>query len=217
MVWGRKIRLKDLDVFKITEEPEGDMLEYYPPTSRPVSGIEYLSESIESLKEETIKLGKMLVRARMAEDSEHKAIRSAISALPISNGNLGEEIINDLLSIADGLDAGIRANRAVSDPDIHQDVSGMESWLAGIEIVHQRVIELLEKLGVQPIHSLGKPFDPSQHVAIGVEHVQDVGDNIILEEHRRGYIRNGKVIRYAEVVVNKQLSASVVDMEESSE
>jgi len=32
----------------------------------------------------------------------------------------------------------------------------------------------------------------------------EIRDNIILVEQRRGYVRNGKIIRHAEVIVNRQ-------------
>jgi hypothetical protein len=117
-------------------------------------------------------------------------------------------VIGHLFSIADGLEAGIRAGETMSNPE-------MGSWLDGIRIVHRRVIELLEKFDVHPFYSVGKPFDPSLHTAVAVEHAQEINDNIILEEQRRGYIRAGKVIRYAEVVVNKRLREPAMQMEEN--
>ena len=192
--------LKYLDVFRITEEPE-------EVASSGYSG--NVLERFELLKAEILKLGKSQLQARMFAKSEYQALREAIETLS-ANGNdpVIDMVIEGLLSIADGLDAGIKAGREIPNSEVG-------SWLNGMNIVHQRVIELLEKFDVRPFRSAGQPFDPAQHTAVAVEHIQDVNDNIILDEQRRGYIRGDKVIRYAEVVVNKQPQEHAIQVEEN--
>ncbi|MFQ6054024.1 MAG: nucleotide exchange factor GrpE [Candidatus Bathyarchaeia archaeon] len=41
-------------------------------------------------------------------------------------------------------------------------------------------------------------------MAVGVERISEVPENIITEEQRKGYKRGNQVIRYAEVVVAKR-------------
>lgn len=52
-------------------------------------------------------------------------------------------------------------------------------------------------------------------MAVAVEHTQEVSDNIVLEEQRRGYVRGDKVIRFAEVIVNKQTLEHAIQVEEN--
>ena len=191
--------LRHLDVFKITEEPE-----------EAANGGHYddMLERLELLKAEILKIGKSQIQARMFAKSEYQALREAIEILPADNDHAADMVIEDLLSIADGLDAGIRAGGAISSPEAG-------SWLNGMRIVHQRVMELLEKLDVQPLYSVGESFDPAKHTAVAVGHIQDVSDDIILEEQRRGYIRGDKMIRYAEVVVNKRSLEHALQVEEN--
>jgi molecular chaperone GrpE len=203
-MWKRK--LKDADIFKITEEPEVDTNEQDSDNGylSSATNISIIPEKFDELKEEIIKLGRVLVRIRSSSESEYKLLRESIANLSVSNDDIVEEIVGDLLPIVDGLDAGIRAGKEISD-------YGIDSWIDGIEIVQQRIIELLEKLNIQPIDCLGDQFDPSFHIAVGVANNQDFGDNTILDEHRRGYMRAGKVLRYAEVVVNKFANQSLVN------
>jgi len=213
------------DVFKITEEPEEAMLDTSRSISPPhagateespssiqhqVSSIENMIEKLELLRAEILELGKAQLQTRMFAESEYRALREAIEELFANNDQAAEMVVEDLFSIADGLEAGIRTGGAISSPE-------MVPWLDGMRIIYQRVMELLERFDIYPLHSVGKSFDPSLHVAVAVEHVQDVDDNIILEEQRRGYMRGDKVIRYAEVVVNKQPRESAIRVEENDE
>jgi len=202
-MWKRK--LKDADIFKITEEPEIDTNEQDSDNGSlsSATNISIIPEKLDELKEEITKLGKVLVRIRSSSESEYKLLRESIANLSVNNDDMVEVIVGDLLPIVDGLDAGIRAGKEISD-------YGIDSWIDGIEIVQQRIMELLEKINIQPINCIGDQFDPIFHVAVGVANNQDFGDNTILDEHRRGYMSDGKVLRYAEVVVNKLTNQSVI-------
>ena len=192
-------KLKHTDVFKITEEPEEVV------TSS--SGDDML-EKLESIRAEILKLGKSQIQTRTFARSEYQALREAMAALPARDDEMIDMVVEGLLPIADGLDAGIRAGNAIQD-------SQAASWLDGMKIVYQRVMELLAELDVRPLHPVGEYFDPAQHTAVAVEHADDISDNIVMEEQRCGYIRGDKVIRYAEVVVNKRLSEHAIQVEEN--
>jgi len=203
-MWKRKI--KNADIFKITEEPEIDKNEQDSDNGylSSAANIGIVPEKLDELKEEIIKLGKVLVRTRSSYESEYKLLRESIANLSASNDDIVEEIAGDLLPIVDGLDAGIQAGKEICD-------DGINSWINGIEIVQQRIIELLEKLNIHPIDCIGNQFNPSFHMAVGMVNNQDFDDNTIIDEHRRGYLRDGKVLRYAEVVVNKFTNQSLVN------
>ena len=185
--------LKKLHVFRITEKPE--VLDEDTNNNNQ----NHIKEQIESLKSEILKLGKAQLQSRTYAKSEYQALKDAISAIHSNNDEMIEMVIKDLMAIADGLESGIQSGDMISN-------SEASSWIDGMMIVHQRVIELLEKLDVHPIQSLGTEFNPFFHKAIDMESNPDIDDNIILAEHRRGYIRDSKVIRYAEVIVNRQLN-----------
>ena len=191
--------LKNLDIFRITEEPEE------AANGENNNGV---PEKLELLKAEILRLGKSQIQTRTFAKSEYQALHEAIELFAANNDRLADMTIEGLLSIADGLDAGIRAWSAMSD-------SETASWLDGINIVYQRVMELLEKFDVRPLYPVGEFFDPALHKAVAVEEVQDVSDNIVLEEQRRGYIRGDKVIRYAEVIVNKRAQEHAAQVEEN--
>ena len=77
----------------------------------------------------------------------------------------------------------------------------LKSWLEGIKMMRKRVLNLLQDLEIEPIPSLGQPFDPKLHHALGVE---KGADNIILQEITRGYRTANKILRYADVIVGQK-------------
>lgn len=71
----------------------------------------------------------------------------------------------------------------------------------GLIKVFQQYQEILKSVGVTEIDALGKPFDPEKHNA--VNHIEDenYGENEVSQVFQTGFMRNGKVIRYAVVQV----------------
>ena len=65
----------------------------------------------------------------------------------------------------------------------------------------RRIETLLEHLGLEPIDSVGKPFDPESMEAIEV--IEGTGRPVgqVVEEVRRGYRQAGNVFRFAQVKV----------------
>ena len=71
----------------------------------------------------------------------------------------------------------------------------------GLEMTLRSFGEVMERLGVKEIESLGKTFDPELHNA--VFHVDDesYGEQEIVEVLQKGYTIGDKVLRYAMVKV----------------
>ncbi|MCU1327978.1 MAG: GrpE protein, partial [Bryobacterales bacterium] len=59
----------------------------------------------------------------------------------------------------------------------------------------------LKKLGLEPIESTGKQFDPHLHQAIERVETADAEDGAVLGEFQRGYNFKGKLLRPAMVRV----------------
>jgi len=71
----------------------------------------------------------------------------------------------------------------------------------GVELIYQRLYESLKKLGLEPIESEGKQFDPNLHQAVERVQTDKEDDQTILGEFQRGYNFKGKLLRPAMVKV----------------
>jgi molecular chaperone GrpE len=76
-----------------------------------------------------------------------------------------------------------------------------KEYARGMELIRTRLLETLKKLGLEPIESTGKSFDPYIHQAIDRVETEDVEDHTILEEYQRGYNFKGRLLRPAMVRV----------------
>ena len=75
-----------------------------------------------------------------------------------------------------------------------------EATKAGVELIRKKFAEVFAHYGVEEIEALGAEFDPSLHNAVmQTEDSENAGK--VVEVLRKGYKRNGKVIRYAMVKV----------------
>ena len=61
--------------------------------------------------------------------------------------------------------------------------------------------ETLKKLGLEPIETEGRPFDPNLHQAVERVETDEAEDQAVLGEFQKGYNFKGKLLRPAMVRV----------------
>jgi molecular chaperone GrpE len=101
------------------------------------------------------------------------------------------DLIERLLPVVDNFHRVIESAPAEVD----------DAWLKGIKLTLQQLDELLASQGVSPIESVGTPFDPSLHEAIGHEESDEHPEDTVVTEVRRGYRLHDRVVRPALVRV----------------
>lgn len=114
----------------------------------------------------------------------------------IKYGN--ENLIINLLPILDNLEMALKHAR--------DDLSS--GLVQGVEITLKEMKRTLEKFGLTVIEAEGKPFDPSVHDAMTQVEREDLNENIVVEEFRKGYMLKDKVLRPSLVAVSKKPSVN---------
>ncbi len=104
-----------------------------------------------------------------------------------------QDLILRLLDVLDDFD---RALESVP-PDLAQ-----QPWVDGIRHVERKLDDLLAAEGLEAVSSVGKPFDPYIHEAIG-HVVSTAPEGTVVDEVRKAYKLHDKVIRPALVTVAK--------------
>jgi molecular chaperone GrpE len=143
---------------------------------------------IDELKEQISKLGRLHVKTHALLEAR----------LDDSAPQEEEPLLAGFLRVLDGLDQTIAALEDETDDRLMQSKEGLA-------LVLQKGLDALSRRGIKPIAALGEPFDPKCHVAMDTVSMNDLPDRVVIEEERRGYRRGDKVVRPAEVVVNKIL------------
>lgn len=104
-----------------------------------------------------------------------------------------------LLEFLPTMDACERALKSFEDED---DKSGrLQKYRQGVELLYKQLADTLTRLGVVPVEAQGKPFDPHLHEALSNLATQEYEENTVVEDLRRGYLFNGRLLRPAQVVI----------------
>ena len=110
-----------------------------------------------------------------------------------------EAVLEDIFPMVEHLERAIKA--AEEGTVGRENRPEVAAIIKGLEMVYRELLGVLEKHGVERIPTLGLPFDPNLHEAAAVIPRPGVEENIIIEEIRPGFKRNGKLLRPASVVV----------------
>src|SRR3989338_5271169 len=78
-----------------------------------------------------------------------------------------------------------------------------EKFVKGMEMVHAQLISSLGSEGLKPINTVGKKFDPYLHEVM-LKQKSDKESGFILEELQKGYLLNGKVLRFSKVKISEK-------------
>jgi molecular chaperone GrpE len=76
-----------------------------------------------------------------------------------------------------------------------------QQFYEGIALVSEQINEILNKMGIKPIPTVGQEFDPHYHEAVATDESGEYPPNTICGEILRGYIAGDRVIRHSLVKV----------------
>jgi len=106
-----------------------------------------------------------------------------------------EDVISGLLPVLDDFE---RALEAMNSTD------GNDSVKEGIKLIYEKMFSYLQGRGLQHIETKNKSLDTDFHEAIGKMPVKEKSQKgKIVNVVQNGYTLNGKVIRYAKVIVGE--------------
>jgi molecular chaperone GrpE len=104
-----------------------------------------------------------------------------------------ERFAQELVSVADSLEAGINAGTASSG----------SALLEGSTATLKQLLRAFDKAGIKVIDPAGQPFDPDWHEAMVAQESADTPPNTVLSVIQKGYSLNGRLLRPARVIVAK--------------
>ena len=155
-----------------------------PPSSDAEAEIQKLIEERDSLQD------RLLRRQAEFENYKKRAERERSEYVQFASA----ELMRELLNVLDSFDLAIR--------NASSDGSAGEEMLRGLDLVYKQFLDTLGRFGLKAIEAKGQSFDPNFHQAISTVQSNDVAENTVVEEFRRGYTLNGKLLRAAMVSVS---------------
>jgi molecular chaperone GrpE len=149
------------------------------------------TETIESVKAESLRLKDQLLRTAADFDNFRKRTRRDLAD---AERRGREDQLRELLPVFDNLE------RATAHSSTASDVKALAD---GIGMVLKQFIDTLGRLGVERITAVGQPFDPEFHEAIQQLETAQFAPGIVAAEVLAGYRLGDKLVRPSMVVVAK--------------
>ncbi len=106
-----------------------------------------------------------------------------------------QEVILDVLPVIDDLE---RAIQSFEEHNLSKEAK------KGVELIYNKLMNILKQKGLEAIDAKGKEFDTDFHEAItNVPAPSDDLKGKVVDVIQNGYLLNGKIIRFAKVVVGQ--------------
>lgn len=105
-----------------------------------------------------------------------------------------ENILREILPVIDNLERAIEHSEQAENGD---------GLLEGVKMTLTQFTQVLSRFGVEPIDSMGQPFDPALHQAMGQMESTDQPVNTVVQQMQKGYQLNDRLLRPAFVMVAK--------------
>lgn len=148
-------------------------------------------QEIEALKKERDDLFDRLLRKQAEFENYRKRMdREKAEYVQFASADLVKELLNAL----DSFDLAIRNAAA-------EGKSGA-NMLRGFELIYKQIQDTLTRFGLKPLEVKGKKFDPNFHQAVSTKATNEAEENTVVEEMRKGYTLNGRLLRPAMVTVS---------------
>ncbi len=150
---------------------------------------EIASGEIEGLEKELSELKDKYVRLYADFENYKKRVMREKEEL-LKYGN--ESLMSELITVVDHLELAIQHSK-----------DSTEGIVEGVDITLKEMQNILKKYGISKIEALGEPFNPQLHHAMA--QIESEGhENMVVEEFRKGYFFNDRLLRPAYVGVSKK-------------
>jgi molecular chaperone GrpE len=190
----------------MAEQQEGKPIE-----EEKVEDVEALRAELESVKNE-------LRRAKESSESSLNKMKYLMADFDNYRKQMEKQLASKAESIKAELllkflnirDDYLRALSVARQSKSEQGVVVIE----GLEGILKNIDSLFASEGVREIEAVGTPFDPNVHDAIAYSARDDLAENTVTAEIRKGYMLNGRVLRPSLVEISKIVKNSVNDTKE---
>jgi molecular chaperone GrpE len=123
------------------------------------------------------------------ENYKKRAAKERVDLLQYASA----EMMREILPVVDDFERAVKVNATANE---------LKSVIEGVNIIYNKFVHFLKQKGIEEMKADGASFDPDLHEAItNVPAPSDDKKGKVLEVVEKGYHFNGKVLRYAKVVV----------------
>jgi len=199
-MWKQKTQLTEVDApeFEAQEAKLDPATELPAPTAEEELAAETVEQAeggslakpeqteLEQMKAERDRLLDRLARLQAEfENARKRADRERSEFREFATGSVAEQF----LPVLDNLELALKSTGSVAQ------------LRSGVGLIVKQMEEVLEKMQVKAVPTVGEAFDPRFHEALGTVERDDLPDQHVAEEIRRGYKVRERLLRPALVRV----------------
>lgn len=151
-----------------------------------------VQDQIEAAKKQAADASERMVRLQADWDNYRR--RTAAERLA-EKERAAEKLVCNLLPVLDDME------RALDHAATLEVDEQMQSFVSGVSAVHDKMVGVLAKEGVEAIDPAGQPFEPLAHQAVGRVEDSEAYDETVAQVYQKGYKMGEKIIRTAMVTV----------------
>ena len=151
-------------------------------TDKKTSGSRKLKEELDEMNDKYLRLYSDFDNYRKRTLKEKVEMQKSAS----------QDLIADLLPVLDDFE---RALEIIKEHKSDNDV------ISGVELIYNKLFNILKQRGLEPMNSIGTDFNTDYHEAITNINAGKEMKGKVVDVVQKGYLLNGKVLRFAQVVV----------------
>jgi molecular chaperone GrpE len=191
---AEELRVTDRRRFRIDGEADGTTTQTGEPNLKPTY-VEELEARTKAAEQKLLEVQSRFEQLRAQLQRETDETRQRLNRAADERAERQKaDFIAALLPVMDNLQRAIEAAEKGSPREAV--VEGLRGTLANFGAA-------LGAAGVEPIASVGEPFDPQLHDAVDTVAVDEASDGIVTKEYTRGYKIGDRLLRPARVQVGR--------------
>ncbi len=195
----QEIRRLGRELFKINRTAEGNQ-ESFNEALMEIRQLAAVVAQIPEQSAEAVKEARFEAKAAVCRDLLRLAdtAQASLSAADDLIARLRQQTDQPATGFAFRFEAARRMRDSLTEA-----VAAMRQWRDGQALLAGRVETILQAAGARTMDTVGRAFDPVLHRAVSTEAHRDVAAGTIVGEELKGYTLEGRILRYAEVIVAK--------------
>lgn len=193
------------------------------PTPAPINPV-LTQSSVSNLEAEVVKLRQEIAKTSAEKTEIQETFRrrqtdfeSFRNRTERERAEIFRSVISNLavkiLPVVDNLNRALDSSESLTI-EKSQD---FQHFIDGIRLVTHQLSDVLGEMGIQPILSVGEPFDPHYHEAVATVPTDTVPHNTVVEELIRGYRIDNRVIRASMVKVSSSTNSELIQISSEAE
>ncbi len=192
---------QNFDILQLIEKPEIDLFSFYTVLSKLESDLKI------SLK--TQKKAADTADTKYSELSElYKNLNSSFNAFIQEDKIKGIiESVKPIIQTIDKIQNIKKISHSLKPKNFFARLflkkNNISALIESLEFLERFEISVLTQKNISQIQALNQIFNPETMKAVEIQKDSGVQDNCVIEEYLKGYMYQNKIIRFAEVKVNK--------------